>query len=137
MNRRFRRTITENTPQTPIRKRDTMPHKIKPCRDPVKDKLPGENNHLGRCPRLPNPRNGLQNLAIWGTRDRQNLRQISVSRLNRVATIRTMNPGPNILPTLTRAGHDLKQLDEQVSLPNKERPPPPKIPSPNIFLPPP
>jgi len=48
-----------------------------------------------------------------------------------------MGPRPHILPTHTRVGHNLKQLMEQLSLPNKQRYPPPKVPTPNILTPPP
>jgi len=63
VHRRFGQRTTKNTPQPPIRERDTTPHKIESGRDPIKNKLPGENNHLKRSSRLPNPRNGPQNLT--------------------------------------------------------------------------
>jgi len=131
MQRGLRRRFTKDTPQTPYRKVDTTAKKVTPGRNPIKNKLPREDNHFRGDTRLPNLGNCLQGKLRTNTDTWEALHKVGISRFDRVPTILAQSTRPPILPvTAGLPRHHPKQLRKQIILPNKQRPPPPKVPNP-------
>ena len=110
----------------------TTPNEIAPRRDPIKKKLPRENNHFRRGPRLPNSRDRLQNHPLGNASSRKSLEEMRVGRLHRIATIGTASPRPPIVPNNPRKpSRNPEEIGKEIQFPDEERSPPRKIPNPD------